>query len=581
LAVLLAVVLWLGLGLVLPIVTSFYSNDLPGEALEAAPADAFTISQPIVLSTAPPIRVERGTIAFVDANGRVLPSDEGKPGGGAHSSPNLRLYNALVTFGSEAEAARSSEPGLQAFPASPFMEALAAGRYETLSLKRSMIVLNGFFDQAEVLSDVMADVSLRKRGMVALKGTASVRGKRVAFEAQANVGQGERRSTQQVRVPLKLAIKSENLDISFDGRMMPGPEQTEFQGHGDIAIPSGRALARWFGSYWPSGPGLRDLSVRGQLRIGKQLVAFDNAVARMDGNEATGVLGLKLRQPRPVLSGTLAYKQFDARPYLSSSSAALSATEAFSWSSLAAGALTVPLGMHLDADMRISADRVLFGAFELGRTAATIALKDGRLQADVADVKFVGGEGGGQITADFTGFVPKVTVRGKLDQVDLATLSASFAGAAYAQGKASLVSDLVGSGSTMHDLMRGMAGKLAIRAQSPGRIGIDLKALADAVKDRPATGWLSAGRGATDYDALDMRLVVREGTILTESVDAKTSDGSWTAVGIVNLPADRIDLRLTQTAPGEAGGKVFAAPRRTMTIIGSPSEPRVMATPRP
>jgi hypothetical protein len=129
--------------------------------------------------------------------------------------------------------------------------------------------------------------------------------------------------------------------------------------------------------------------------------------------------------------------------------------------------------------------------------------------------------------------------------------------------------------------MRGMAGKLAIRAQSPGRIGIDLKALADAVKDRPATGWLSAGRGATDYDALDMRLVVREGTILTESVDAKTSDGSWTAVGIVNLPADRIDLRLTQTAPGEAGGKVFAAPRRTMTIIGSPSEPRVMATPRP
>ena len=38
--------------------------------------------------------------------------------------------------------------------------------------------------------------------------------------------------------------------------------------------------------------------------------------------------------------------------------------------------------------------------------------------ADFAELKFAGGSGGGQIVADFIGFVPKVVVRGKLEKVE-------------------------------------------------------------------------------------------------------------------------------------------------------------------
>ncbi len=569
-AVVVAVVVWLCLGLALPIVLSLYSNDLASDAVEAAPGDAFSITHPVSLSSAPRILIERGTVAFVDASGAVLPASAADGATPLQASQNLRLFNGVVVFGPE--AASSSGVSAPAFPASPFTEALATGRFDTLSLRRTTVVLHGLFETPEALTDVKAEVSLRRRGYVSLKGSAVMRGNRVQVEALANVGQGERRGPLLAKLPLKLSIKGDHIDFNFDGRMMPGGDQIEMSGQGDLSLPSGRSLARWFGSYWPSGPGLRDVAIKGQVRVSRQALAFENAAVRMDGNEGAGVLGIRMGQPRPIVTATLAYKTLDVRPYLSMPQQV--ASDGFSWSSLAAGALTVPLGMHLDADMRISADRVLLGKFELGRLATTIALKDGRLLADIADVKFNGGEGGGQITADFTGFVPKVAVRGKLDQVDLAMMSGSLASAQFITGKAGLVADLLGSGATMNDLVRGMAGKIAVRAQSPGKIGFDLRSLAASVKSNEATGWATVPRGTTDFDNLDLRLVLRDGTILTEAAEAKSSAGVWTAVGVVNLLSDRIDIRLSQTAPVSGHGAALAAPLRAIELHGPLSAPR-------
>ena len=571
--VVIAVAVCLCLGLALPIVLSLYSSDIASDAVEAAPGDAFTISHPVEVSAAPRIRIDRGTVAFVDASGHALPTTSDGTATTAPPSQNLRLYNAVVSFGPEAAGAKAGQA--PTFPASPFTEALAAGRFESLSLRRTTLVIHGLFETPEVLTDVKADVSLRRRGFVSIKGSAFLRGHRVQLDALANVGKGERRGALLSKFPLKLSIKGDHIDFNFDGRMMPAADQIEMAGQGDMTLPSGRTLARWFGSYWPSGPGLRDVSVKGQMRVSRQTLAFENAAVRMDGNEGTGVLGLRLRQPTPVITATLAYKTLDARPYLSLSSQV--ANDGFSWTSLAAGALTVPLGMHLDADLRISADRVQFGTFELGRLATTVALKDGRLLADIADVKFKGGEGGGQIAADFTGFVPKVTVRVKLDQIDLSMLSGTLGGGQLLSGKAGVVADLLGSGSTLSDLIRGLAGKITVRAQAPGRISFDFRGLADAVKAGEMSGWVSAPRGTTDYDSLDLKLVLRDGTILTDAAETKASEGGWTAVGVINLLSDRIDLRLSQTPPGSGPGAALAAPQRVMELHGPLSAPRFTA----
>ncbi len=576
-SVMLALVLWLCLGLALPIVLGLYSSDRVSDALEAAPADAFSISQPVMLSHSPLIRLERGSVTFLDGNGKTL-SAAGGNGGSSAATQNIKLFNALISFGTPDGRKAAGELAAPT-QTSPFVEALVGGRYEVLSLRRTTILLHGLFEGAEALSDVTAELSTRRRGIVALKGTGKWRGQPVTIDAAANVAQAERRGALLHRVPLKLALKGEHIDVSFDGRMMSTPDEVELQGQGEVALPSGRRLARWLGAYWPSGPGLRDLSVKGQFKFTRHVLAFDKAVARMDGNEATGVLNLRLRQPRPLLTGTLAFASFDTKPYLTSQ--AVDGSEPFSWSSLAAGTLTVPLGMHLDTDLRISSEKVQLGSFEFGKVAASIALKDGRLLADIANLKFNGGEGGGQITADFSGFTPKVTVRGKLEQVDLGMMSGSLIGAQLLQGRGNIVADLVGAGVAVQDVIRTLSGKVAVRSQSPGKIGIDLKALAASARDAETTGWGAATRGSTAFDSLELRLVLRDSTMLAEAAESRSSEAAWSAVGVINLLSDRIDLRINQSAPGANVSGPILAPQAVIELHGPLQAPRVKASAGP
>jgi AsmA protein len=571
LSVLLALVLWLCLGLVLPVVLSLYSTDGTSDAVEAAPTDAFVLTHAIDIASSPGIRLERGaSIALVDSTGKSLKPQETGDSQPPKSYPFVKVFNASLSVGHVVDPPRATSASATTFPVSPFEATLSSGRYEGLSLRRSSITLHRILAEPVTLTDVNAEVSLRRRGTMTIKGSGLLRGRRIAFDATANLGQSERRGTHAQRLPLKLSLKSTDLDFSIDGRLSASPQDLELQGAAEASIPSGRALARWFGAYWPSGPGLRDIGIRGQLRMANGTLAIDSAWTRIDGNEGTGVLGLRLLKPRPALTGTLAFKSFDTAPYLTKTPT--DPRYLLSWASFAEGAVTVPLGMHLDADLRISADRALMGKTEFGRIATTVALKDGKLLADIADVRFNGGEGGGQLTADFTGFIPKVGVRGKLDSIDLSMLCATLGVGQLFQGKASIVLDLSGQGTTVQDVVRALSGKLAIRSQSGGRIGVDLRTLETAARKGAGLVWAEAVRNSMPFDKLDMRLVLRDGTILTETAEAHFGDTAWNAVGIVNLTADRMDLRLSRI--GTASGATALSPQRVIELHGPLHSPQ-------
>ena len=81
---------------------------------------------------------------------------------------------------------------------------------------------------------------------------------------------------------------------------------------------------------------------------------------------------------------------------------------------------------------------------------------------------------------------------------------------------------------------------------------------------------------------MDLKLIVRDGVLLTETAEAVVGDGAWTATGVLNLPLQRIDLRLIQTLPapnaklGAAGGRPAVLELRgpwSQPLIRSLSEP--------
>lgn len=65
-------VAWLGVGLAAPIIISLYSPDIAVDTLEAAPSDAYVLPDPVVISETPFVRIERGTLAVVDGQGRPV-----------------------------------------------------------------------------------------------------------------------------------------------------------------------------------------------------------------------------------------------------------------------------------------------------------------------------------------------------------------------------------------------------------------------------------------------------------------------------------------------------------------------------
>jgi AsmA protein len=529
--------MWVGLGLAAPILVHLSSSSLPfRDAVVAAPSNSYTLVRPLELAGATVVRVEHGTILLTDGSGKLVSSSAAaallSSGAGA-----LMLENAAISVA----GARSALPEVS-LPVAPLADALAALRTEALMLRKSTVAVTLPGGQVETLYGVEAVASLKRKGLAVIRGTGTLRGQRVTFDVTSGL-QLERRAGAPGTVSMRAQVRSPLLDVQFDGRAAMA-DGLQLDGQGELSLSSVRQVARWFGAYWPAGPGLKSVAVRGQLTWNSRSLMFDRSSVRIDGNTATGVLELALAQARPALDGTLAFKALDLSPFLrNSNDPAERGSNALSM--LIASAFSVPLGGLLDADMRVSAERVMLDGTDFGGSALTISLKDGRMLADIAELQIGQGRGAVQVRADLTAFNPRLSLRGKLDNVDLARFL-TVAQKPLLQAPGSIVLDLTAHGSTTADLLRSMSGRINVKTLDAGRIGLDLRRALAAASDGDLHGWATVSRGTTMFEAADLRLVARDGVVLTESAEVRTGDGLWTATGLVNLHAERIDLRVSQ-----------------------------------
>ncbi|MGE0629050.1 MAG: AsmA-like C-terminal region-containing protein [Hyphomicrobiaceae bacterium] len=557
----LAIIGWLVVGLTAPIIINLStSKAIFPDSVIAAQRDTYTIDETIRLSGIPGIEVQRGTLVQVSKADKAAavgsPATLSLP-----PNAHLTLENATISLGgiggpAAVHSMSDDDP--------PLLRALVQGKYETLELKHCVVHVALAGGRLEPSSDVNAKVQVKRKGVVGIKGTARLRGRRVAFDLTIS-GIVADKSAAGIAMPLKLELKAGIADARFEGRLLVGKD-LELRGNGDIDVNSGRELARWLGVYWTAGPGLQNIRAKGEVSIANRVLAFDKAVFKMDGNQASGALALEFGKERPLLSGTLAMQTLDATKYLPSETKDGAARESFNWASFAAGVLTVPLGRHLDADVRISAEKLSFDKFAFGETAAAISLRDGQLLADFAETRFGGGTGGGQITADFSGFVPRMTLRGKLQDVDLGNVSTLVAGKPVVKAQSTIVADLSSQGFTLQELLGELSGKVGVTSSSSGSMSVDLKTLAASAKPYHVVGWGAAGKGSTTFEKLDLKLVLRDGVLLTETAEILTAQEVWSVTGVLNMPSSRLDLRVMKSIKAQPPVKAGQVLERASVI---------------
>lgn len=523
----------------------------------AARAQSYDITSPFEIGSGSGIRIDGGTIELAVSGSRsasaappALPED---------GSASLIVDGGVFNIAGSAITEEEADPVMLL---APLVDAVRNLKFEKLAIRHSTVHIKLPGGHAETMTNVTADVTTRRRTSLTLRGTGNLRGQDISFDISGPSLLDRKAGASRA---LKAVVKSPLLQISFDGRLVAA-DALRLQGQANVSVSSLRQAARWLGAAWPAGSGLEEMTIAGEVDWQAPALAFDKATFQLDGNAATGTLALAFGDNRPNLTGTLAFKTLDLTAYFAHELKGQLASF-LPWFSTADDH-PLPIGRQLDADVRLSASQVTLPGMDLGRFAASVSLKSGRLLADIAEIGIDSGQGSGQITANLLESPPPISVRGKLEGIDAARASTLLLGHGTAlQGMATITMDLTTRGDTTAELVSKLRGKAAVSLREGGRLGIDMKSLMGAAQKSKLEGWDVAIRGQTAVDGLEAKLRVDRGVVASELVEAIAGESRLKALGTVSLTARHIDIRVLRDASPATAGRQQTTPRPQETLV--------------
>ena len=326
----------------------------------------------------------------------------------------------------------------------------------------------------------------------------------------------------------------------------------------NLSTPSLRNFVAWLGGDLGDGAGLGAASLAGAASLDGNVLSVEEAAVTLDGNSATGAVGVTLAA-QPEISGTLDFSALDLTPYFTGVAASLDRAD--DWRQV--GIDTDWFG-NLVADIRLSAASVTAGSLTFGETAATLLLKDARMEVGLAGAAFDGGTVTGALAIFDIPDMPEASYDMQLRAtgVDLAQAAPAFGLPSDLSGIASLSVDVAAGGLGFDTLMTtlGGGGTVSIANGSVPLFGIDAIAAG-------ASGNEAAADRAVPVEALEARIGFGQGIATLEEVAVQAADFTANATGAIGL-LDGV-LRLTGTVQPAAGTP------RAFQIDGTVAAPQV------
>jgi AsmA protein len=567
----------IGAALVAPVIIGARRGEpIPGSTVRASSGETVSISAPLTLFSSPSVTLKEGTVALVgssEGESRVSAVLRALVLGGGADLVLDRTTLVIDRSGASAPQAASAPAETSHDVLGSIVSALTSFKLRSLALLDSTIVVNTLQGTTETFSNVNLEVDANSHGVVNAKGRVEYRGEPLDVDI-GFTHSSDKAADAPVHVRAK--IKGNHIAASFNGRIAPGDRRQISAQNAELSISDLRSAARWLGADWPAGPGLGMFSATGQLTLDDRSISFEHAQFSLDGNSATGALAATLKPDRPSIDGTLAFATFDLAPYFSPTRPyALSL--ATDWlSGLRIPGFPAPsLIREIDADVRISASNVMSGPDRLGRCAASLSVKNGKLYGEIAELELEqGGTGEGQFTVDMTGDDAAYSVRADLNGIDLETIAGLRAGPALIDGIGDLTFDLNARGTGEFAIARSLSGTLSLGVQDNARLGLDLDALPHAAEAKPPSdGWDMTKVGTTVVNQLKAKFTAANGVLTADPVKAAIGDRAVDMTGTIDIDKTAVDLVLSiANAPGAAN---TAKPVGAFKIRGPWSAPAV------
>jgi hypothetical protein len=500
----------------------------------ASPRDMHILSAPVRLGEAPNLTLHRGT-AYAYG-----------PNGAERGNSSLVLDGPVFTLNAGSRGALVDVGGSLADPRlapSPLIEQIANLGFDLISIRRGTLNITGSDGIVlETITDIQAEVTGRRKGQVAGRGTFVLRGQRVTFDA--TIGQSaDKRSP--LRWPLKANLKGGLLEASFDGSMDVA-DDLQLAGALELTTPSLRRIGRWFGLPLHTSEGFNAASIKAQLNWARQLLAFEKAKVTVDGNEAHGRLALNVAGERPLIDATLDFAALNVTPYVEAARVPFFGIDipSTTWSSFD---LSLPMIRHIDADLRISARKLAFRNYAFGQAGATITAQAGKLQADLTELDLNVGTATAQVTAIMTEAMPRYALRGKVENIDAGAATALWLGQPAVSGRATLTTDVTSTGYSPTEVIKRLSGKSSLSVVD-GRMAIDLAAFRSAAKTAAPPSWAGLLKSQVPIDQLEARALIIDGVAFSDAITARSGSLGLGASGRFGLTDGNMELRFVAKA---------------------------------
>lgn len=581
----LALACFLVILLAAPLVISdrYHHLALQSGAVFAASNNSYSLSSPVRLMSGPTIELESGTLS-------VPPTRTGLARGGeviamliTGSGPQLTLENATFTadFSTREPTFSQTETASEI---APLVKALQGMQFSDLTVRNGTVRIKMSDGTIAELHKVQASLSGKPNGAISAAGSFEFHGEKIDFDTTL----GASLDAQGMSRPVNATFTGTPISAKLDGNLLLGESPQLLSPRAELSTNDLRATARWLGVNWPSGKGFGAFSAKGPLEWANRTIAFQNAAIELDENDATGTLSVNFAGPRPSVEGTLGLKSLDLTHYLKADTPEDQARTILA-SLRAADGFDFPLIDAVDADFRLSADTVNLPATTIGRSAATVSLRDGKMLADLAELEFSDGtRGGGQIRIDQSGDNPSFGMQAKFESPDVGQAIQAVFGHPTVQGRGSVTIDLTAMGDTGESLLQSLAGKLCVTLAEGGRVGIDINSLTSPQSQSLPDGkWQQVSATAISVDKLDARFTVTNGVLRAQSAEAVSGERALKADGAISLVERRLDMELAvgdvikAATENEASEAVKMHAREIINMHGPWSAPQIRNDPAP
>ena len=441
----------------------------------------------------------------------------------------------------------------------------------------------------EVAEDIALQVSLPGlRGPFNADGSLVYNGEPVSIDIEI---QNPKDFLDGAATDLALALDGSLIEASLEGSMAAAESAKAalpFAGNGTakLDIPSVRKLMAWLGQPMAGSDGFGPLKIGGQVGVKGDTLSFSGADLAFDGMKGTGDFAVNLGGARPKLSGTLDLDKLDARPYAGAGGSGSGGGGSAggggggkSAPSSSGGWSDEPIDLSVlkavDADFALKVGQIFFQDLKIGESALALAIKGGRMTADLSKLALYEGGGSAKLVVDARQKTPAISSNLAFNGIAALPLLRDAIDVELLEGIGNLELQFQTRGGSQKALVNALDGSGKIFFNDGAIFGINLAEILRGLGTGDVSALVKAGAqgfsfsdksSKTDFAELSGTFNIVNGTLQNPDAILKNPLLRVLGNGVVNLAQQRVEYRLNPTVVGSLEGQGSSGDLKGLSI---------------